>query len=676
MKKNELMLITGTEQTKMALYEQLLEQFKDYLSITAYSLEKGLPGSIHTDTVLLSSPDLREEVTPLLSNDSGVIEAVRTIRTENLEPLLHMPGGSNVLVVSDTADTASELISQLKELGIHHVHFIPYEPDKLYIQDADLIISPGEMHLAPDGSPMKLDIGVRLIGFPTIQQLVNRFDLSFLNSILTERQMKQAFSMQQKLTDAKTAAITAEKNLELVVDQVGEGVIGVRNGFITVFNSTCETIFQIKRSDMIQQPIQHSPLPDSVAAYVMNGSDPFQLFQIHGLEAAIYRKESNGIITATISRVSKAAEINEAAAIEWRKKGFTAKYTFDHIIGEHPAIKDTVSTAKKLAISDLPVLIEGETGTGKELFAQAIHNGSGRRTGPFVAVNCSALSPSLFESELFGYETGAFTGAQRGGKKGLFEQADGGTLFLDEIGDVSQELQASLLRVLQEKEIRRISGTRNVAVDVRIVAATNMNLREKMAEGAFRADLFYRLNVFSIQIPPLRERKTDIPILAEEFLKRSGTMTRMDTKVMDMLKKEDWDGNVRELKNSIDYMLAVSDGKTIHLHDLPGKTGTKQKKKEKEAPAIKLTLMDKQEYVFILETIRISNENGEPASRRIISEISKSGPIPLTAQQVRHRLDFLEKHSYVTKGRGRAGTKITLEGMDFLHSLKSHLGND
>ncbi|WP_338776648.1 sigma 54-interacting transcriptional regulator [Metabacillus sp. FJAT-52054] len=674
MNPDKLFLVTGTEQTRKALHGQLLELFNELISIESFSIDEGLPDTFAEGPILISSPDLKKELEPFVTCDSEILEAIRTINVEKLETLLLLPEGSKVLVVSDTLESAAELIHQLIELGIQHVEFVPFKKGETTF-DADLILSPGEMIHAPIHSAPKLDIGVRLIGSPTIQELANRFELSYLNSILTERQMKHAVSQQRLLTEAKTSALAAEKNLRLVVDHVSEGVIGVSaSGVITAFNSVCESIFQLDRADVAGKAIQLSGLDQDVISYIVTGIEPFQLFSINGMEAAIYRNETNGIITATISRVSKASEINSAAA-EWAKKGFTAKYTFDQIIGSHLSMLDTIGTAKKLALSELPVLIEGETGTGKELFAQAIHNGSGRRSGPFVAVNCSALSASLFESELFGYEAGAFTGAQKGGKKGLFEQANGGTLFLDEIGDISGDLQASLLRVLQEKEIRRVSGTQNIAVDVRIVAATNMNLREKMADGDFRADLFYRLNVFSIQIPPLRERKSDIPILAEEFLKRNRAVTRMDSKVMDMLMKEEWEGNVRELKNSIDYMLAVSDGKTIQLHDLPGKTVKKQKKKEKEAAPLQLTLMDKQEFVFILETIRISNENGEPASRRIISEISKAGSHPLTAQQVRHRLDFLEKHSYVTKGRGRAGTKITLEGMDFLHSLKSHLGN-
>ncbi|MGD6815858.1 sigma 54-interacting transcriptional regulator [Metabacillus sp. 84] len=675
MKKNTLQLITGTNHTKNALHEQLTRLFDPYIRIDSFSIENGLPDKLSAGVILLSSLDVKEEIHHLLdSREHEILAAVRSVNAENLEPLLQLPDGANVLTVNDTSETAAQLIEQLHELGMNHVNYVPYQKEKSFYETIDLVISPGEMEYVPKHLFPKLDIGVRLIGFPTIFELARIFNLTFLFQILTERHMKQAVQLQRKLSAAARLAKKNEENLQNVVNQISDGLVGVHpDGTIALFNTASEAIFQIAKENVCGRHIMQAGLPPEAAAFIYEGTSPLGLFRIGGMETAIDRNEKNGLITAAISHVSKAEEINKEAKTAWEKKGFSAKYTFDQMIGDHPAFKEIIAVAKKLALSDLPVLIEGETGTGKEMFAQAIHNGSKRRSGPFVAVNCSALPPALLESELFGYEAGAFTGANKGGKKGLFEQAEGGTLFLDEIGDVSSEGQASLLRVLQEKEIRRISGTKNIPIDVRIVAATNMNLMDKMDSGHFRTDLYYRLNVLSIQIPPLRDRRSDIPILAESFLNKSGKVSRMHPAVMEKLLKEPWEGNIRELKNTIDYMLAVSDGKTIQVHDIPGTPGKKTKKKEKDSPPLPLTLMDKQEFAFILETIRISNENGEPASRRIISEISKTSPHPLTAQQVRHRLDYLEKHGYVTKGRGRAGTKITLEGLDFLHSLQTHL---
>jgi PAS domain S-box-containing protein len=231
-----------------------------------------------------------------------------------------------------------------------------------------------------------------------------------------------------------------------------------------------------------------------------------------------------------------------------------ARYRWEDILGNSPVIQRAKEQAKKAAETPATVLLRGESGTGKELFAHAIHNASPRKKGQFVRVNCAAISENLLESELFGYEEGAFTGALKGGKRGLFEEADGGTIFLDEIGDISSNLQGKLLRVLQEKEIVRVGGTRPIPVDVRVISATNANLEEKTRAKTFREDLYYRLNVIPIYIPALRERKNDLRLLAEHIIFRLNqefsrqVQSISEAAIQDLL-SYDWPGNVRELEN-------------------------------------------------------------------------------------------------------------------------------
>lgn len=231
-----------------------------------------------------------------------------------------------------------------------------------------------------------------------------------------------------------------------------------------------------------------------------------------------------------------------------------AKYDFQDIIAISPAMVQVVEQARKVASTPATILLLGESGTGKELFAHAIHNSSSRKYNQFVRVNCAALTDSLLESELFGYSEGAFTGARRGGKKGLFEQASGGTIFLDEIGEVSLNVQAKLLRVLQEKEIVRVGDTKPLSVDVRVIAATNIDLEEAVATGKFREDLYYRIRVIPLYIPPLRERKEEIPALARYLLRKFnqeyGRMVEdIAPEVIEVLQRYSWPGNVRELEN-------------------------------------------------------------------------------------------------------------------------------
>lgn len=245
------------------------------------------------------------------------------------------------------------------------------------------------------------------------------------------------------------------------------------------------------------------------------------------------------------------------------------KYGFKNIVGESEAIQDAIRMAKKVATSGMSVLLQGETGTGKELFAQAIHQASPRKSGPFVALNCSAFPKDMLESEMFGFKKGAFTGANES-KKGLIEEADGGTLFLDEIGEMDISLQAKLLRFLENKKFTKLGETQERSVDIRVIAATNKDLKKEAEERAFRDDLYYRLAGFKIDIPPLRDRKQDIPLLANFFLQRlNQRVQRIDDEAMNLLLSYSWQGNIRELKNIIERSAILAEGDAITPELLP-----------------------------------------------------------------------------------------------------------
>lgn len=251
---------------------------------------------------------------------------------------------------------------------------------------------------------------------------------------------------------------------------------------------------------------------------------------------------------------------------------YAARYQFEDIIGKSEALKKVINLAKKAAEHDARIVIEGESGTGKEMFAQAIHNAGHRRNKPFVALDCGAIPKELFESTLFGYEPGAFTGAKDEGNTGAFELANTGTLFLDEIGNLPPDMQIKLLRVLQEGTIMRVGGTKPIYTDVRVIAATNFNLKTLVDEGDFREDLYYRLNVVYIKTPPLRERKQDIPLLVNHYLNATGVNYKkihIDMQAQDILQRYDWPGNIRQLYNAIDRAGIMTTGKTIKVNDLP-----------------------------------------------------------------------------------------------------------
>ncbi|MGM0873887.1 MAG: sigma 54-interacting transcriptional regulator [Bacillota bacterium] len=377
-----------------------------------------------------------------------------------------------------------------------------------------------------------------------------------------------------------------------------------------------------------------------------------QLFDLFGVDNLTYNNRSQ--VEKDNEELTKA------------NSRYQSLYNFKDIITNHPTLLENIQIAKKISLTDFPVLIQGATGTGKNLFAHAIHSHSSRKNDAFVTVDCNEQNEDFLEEELFGYKENALVSPS------LLDLANGGTLYFNNIGELPPKLQTKILSVLENKEWRRINGSKPLPLNARIISATTKELDHK---SNFRDDLLYRLNVLSIKLPELKDMKQDVPLFIQHFLKKAGSTIRIDQAVQDALIAYDWPGNFREIKNTVDYMLTVSDGRSIQLHDLPQGIihVEKQTKKKPQQNPIQLTMMDKREYAFILEEIKQQNEKGEPASRRVITENSKSLPSPLTTQQVRHRLDFLEKQQYVTKGRGRAGTKITLEGLDFLLSLKENI---
>jgi len=300
------------------------------------------------------------------------------------------------------------------------------------------------------------------------------------------------------------------------------------------------------------------------------------------------------------------------------RRELTERYDIQNIVGGSRAMQHVYEQVAQVAASSTTVLLRGESGTGKELVAHALHYSSPRARKPFVKVSCAALPETLIESELFGYEPGAFTDA-RSQKKGRFELADGGTLFLDEIGDLSPSIQIKLLRVLQEREIERLGSVESIAVNVRVVAATNKDLEEAVRRGEFREDLYYRLNVFGIFLPPLRERKTDIPLLADHFVEKYAAdqakdVRRIATSAIDLLMSYHWPGNVRELENSIERAVLLCEGGAVHAHHLPPSLQTAEVSGTLPRQSLKDAL-DAHEKDLVLDALKSTRGNRARAAR-------------------------------------------------------------
>ena len=326
-------------------------------------------------------------------------------------------------------------------------------------------------------------------------------------------------------------------------------------------------------------------------------------------------------LIAHVVRVGQFAEEEKALMDENRRlrRELADRYRPSNVVGNSREMEPVYEMIGQVAQSDATVLIRGESGTGKELIANAVHYGSRRSGAPFVRVNCAALPESLIESELFGHEKGSFSGAVQQ-KEGRFERASGGTIFLEEIGDLKNSVQLRLLRVLQEREFERVGGTKVLTADVRVVAATNRPLERDMEDGRFRADLYYRLNVFPIHVPPLRDRRTDIILLADHFIEKYSrrhdrSIVRLSTPAIDLLMAYHWPGNVRELENAIERAVLLADGKVIHARLLPPSLQMAKIDDGRSGPLnVQLAVLEKE---LIVDALKMNKGNRAAAARQL-----------------------------------------------------------
>lgn len=414
--------------------------------------------------------------------------------------------------------------------------------------------------------------------------VIDQADQCGISSILIYSPDAVRQALNDALDVARFAQLEAARydHLNAVLHSLHEAVLAVDvHGRITAINPVMERLLGVSRAAAIGSKVARiAPDLDMDHVLASGEQDLEQVLQIGQVTCIANRIPISeaGLRTGAVLTLQEAGTIQRAETsirTQRRNRQLAARYRFDQLTGSSPSFVTAKQAAIRYARTDATLLVTGESGTGKELFAQSIHNASARRAAPFVAVNCAAFPESLLESEMFGYEEGAFTGSRKGGKPGLFEVAHTGTLFLDEIGDMPVSLQASLLRVLQEKEVMRLGSTRLVPVNVRIIAATNQRLTKRVEQGLFRADLYYRLNILHLSLPPLRDRIVDIPALALRLLhaslSRLGSHLPVDQALAPMvpaLRAYRWPGNVRELENICERMaVAFSEAASLSRID-------------------------------------------------------------------------------------------------------------
>lgn len=444
-------------------------------------------------------------------------------------------------------------------------------------------------------------------------------------------------AIQNAVSVYEATSIEKAKNLRLegILSISQEGIIAIdKEEYVILYNSAAERIFEMPKAKVLGKKVTEV-IPNTRLLDVLRSGEK-EINNIlsvnkHKIIANRVPIQVNGKTLGVVANFQDVTKIEELENL-YRKtvisKGMHAKHRFEEINSKNETMKNVIRLAKKYSQSDSTVLIYGESGTGKEWFAQSIHNASSRSNMPFVAINCAALPGAILESELFGYEEGAFTGAKKGGKKGLFELAHQGSIFLDEISEMDIQIQARILRVIQEKEVMRLGDDKIIPINVRIIAATNQPLNEAVEKGIFREDLYYRLNVLKIDIPPLRERLEDINDLCDYFVMRHNRKNQKNVdllpeKFIEVFKEHNWPGNIREFENVIEKLMVASENGKVDFVDFELIMNTIQASRMKKKPENSWfeTLLDEDletiEYHIIKRILELEGFNKTAAAKRL-----------------------------------------------------------
>lgn len=645
--------------------EQLDKLLGDLVDFDAYSLEDGLAGKIACDLCLFPTEDssslnlIAEKLLP----GTKFLSVKRTLLTGEWQKISSLPYSTKALLVNSSRKLTFEAISFLLEMGANHIEFYPYFPGaESYPKDIHIAITPDEEAFVPRSIETIVNIGPRVIDGATIFEIINV--LGLMNPDTRNRLLEYVSTVMPK----NIGLLTYINQLTPDSDFLKE-MVYASNYIIVACDENDRIVFHIRPGRNLEDNnLLGRKFEDCFRNDAFKRSGPMfnEVLEVNGRNFLVNKitlpGKDNG--RNTVYAMTEFSEI-EAVVSQFRRNKSQnrskAKYSFPDIVGNSESILKARKLAMKAAGTELDILIEGETGTGKELFANSIHNASRRKEGPFIAFNCAAISSSLLESELFGYEEGSFTGAKKGGKHGLIESAHNGTLFLDEIGEISPGIQIALLRVLQEREVIRVGGTDRIPVNIRVIAATNRNLNELVAEGSFRKDLYYRLNVLPLRIPPLRERKEDIILFISSVLRNRNLKMDISDEVIRSLSQYDWPGNIRELINCCEYVIQMED--RFSLETLPYYIRDRMSADVPKGPAVPTRDQDR---LAVLAVIQDHDRNHVKSGRRTISDALQERGIHRTEGEVRSLLRGLCDDGLVEVSKGRAGTRLSEKGRNLL----------
>lgn len=678
MQKKKITVISLDPRAGASYAGEVQSLFGEYADISMFNVMDGsATGTLEWADLFVISTDAygsAEEVARHVPIGCQTMAVEVSFRWKELQKLKEIPQGSKVLFVNMTQTMAREAIAQLNQFGINHIHFIPFYPGAALEEEVHIAVTPDEMRYVPESIEKRINLGQRPCTSGMMIEIALRLNLEQLLETEKFREYFQEIATSNYSFDQMfSRSVRLESQFYILMDILEDGIIGVdEKGEIFACNRQAEEITKASSSLIIGKRCEEvfSYIP-FVKCLLEKRSIPAKMIKVNGvnvsMEVVPVLRQENCI--GAFARLQKFNEVevrqNELRS-QLMSKGHVAKYGFGDVVGESDVIRKTKASLERMAASESPILLIGETGTGKELFAHAVHRASRRKEGPFIAINVAAVPENLLESELFGYEEGAFTGAKKGGRPGLFEFSHKGTLFLDEVEGMSQALQVKLLRVLQEREIMRVGGNRVIKIDVRIVAATNESLEEKVEDGTFRRDLYYRLNTLPIVIPTLAERGEDMFLIMESIRQELGGDFVLTEPVKDFLRNYSWPGNIRELRNVAEYFIYTGQPE-ITMEELPPTVFRRHPAPGAARPLRETSLRTENNFSafwYVLEQLYQASEQYATIGRERILAEAKARDLPLSQQEVRKILSGMASQGLAKIGRGRGGSRLTPAGRE------------
>lgn len=663
--KYKLSIISKNYWSSDFLKIQINEIFNNLFHITCHSPDTTPIIPIYdADMILLHEPSVLIEMQDYIKCDCPVLLMRRTITSKALQKLKEIPAGSTAIVVNLNDYMAKETLTNIYQLGIKNISMSTWNPSQGEIPKTDYIITPRVYDFLPTSSVPTIVLGSRILTADIIMDVLSYFniDIDIADSIIKNHMIKAPsffHGVNYLLENNRFMSI----QWDILFNKINKGIAVVNkdnsiSSMNKLFSQYIDSNEKLSLEDL-------SSLHKDLSIVLQSDKLTNELVYINNKKFVLntnnMKNKSHYLgKIITIEPYNQIQSIQQSVHKKIVGNENVAKYHFDDIISKDKSMQKCITIGKRIANSSSPILIYGESGTGKELMASSIHNFSDRSSKPYVAVNCAGIPNELLESEFFGYQDGAFTGAKRGGSIGLFEKANGGTIFLDEISEIPYTLQARLLRVLQEKEIRKVGSNYNISIDVRIIAASNKNLYEMVEENLFRRDLYYRLNTFQLTLPPLKKRTEDIPILCDYYLNQISPGRKITKEFYAFASKYPWPGNIRELKNIIEFMSIISDS-DIQVKNLPDYIKN-------------LKLLDTMNYnkdmpfkeILMLKSIYSCINDKLNTGRRSLAEYFSENYYSISEMETRKLLHTLEEKEFIIIQKGRSGCALTEKGLSLI----------